>query len=256
MAFSGKVALVTGGASGMGQLSALRLAEQGAQVAIVDMNDDNLAATAAKSPNIHPFKCDVSDWQQVKEVVAKVEEQLGPIDRLTHCAAIMPTGRILDQPADVINRVMTINYTGTVHLTKAVLPLMRERGTGQIILYGSIAGYVLAPEMGAYNASKAATNAYAEVLIHENRGSGVQLMAVHPPMVKTPLINQALETRNIRESLEKDRMAAPEFIVDEVEKGMDKGVEILYPGVEAKMLTWLRRFSPALLWKIIDASMK
>lgn len=259
MAFSGKVALVTGGASGMGQLSALRLANQGAQVAIFDMNDDALQATAEKSPNIHPFKCDVANLQQVRDTVARVEAEVGPIDRLTHCAAIMPTARLIDQPIDLINKIMDINYKGTVHLTKTVLPLMRDRGRGQIVLYGSIAGYVLAPEMGAYNASKAATNAFAEVIIRENRGSGVQMMVVHPPMVDTPLINQALTNsnpKNIRESKEKGRLASPDFIVDEVEKALDKGVEILYPGMEAKILTWLRRFSPSLLWRIIDASMK
>ncbi len=259
MAFNGKVALVTGGASGMGQLSAIALAETGAQVAIFDMNDDALATTAALSANIHPFRCDVSDLQQVRERVAEIESTLGPIDRLTHCAAIMPSASLLEQPVDLITKIMDINYKGTVHLTKTVLPLMRERGRGQIILYGSIAGYVPAPELGGYCASKAATNTFTEVITRENRGSGVHILTVHPPMVNTPLINQALESsnpKNIRESLEKGRLADPQFIVDEVEKALDKGMDVLYPGVEAKILTWMRRFSPSVLWKVIDASMK
>ena len=254
MALDVKVAMVTGGASGMGQLTALRLAQRGVKVAIVDMNDEGLQATAAQSDNIHPYKCDVADLKQVRELVERVEGELGPIDQLTHCAAIMPTAPLASMPADLITKMMAINYNGTVHMTKVLLPKMQERKRGLIVLFGSIAGYVMAPDMGAYNATKAATNAFAEVLIHENRGGDVHIMVVHPPMVNTPLIDQAMDTKNIRESREKGRMASPQFIVEEVEKAIEKGKEFLYPGAEAKILTWLRRFFPALLWRIIKAS--
>ncbi|MBB3048093.1 NAD(P)-dependent dehydrogenase (short-subunit alcohol dehydrogenase family) [Litorivivens lipolytica] len=249
-----KIAVVTGGASGMGRRTALRLAQRGVKVAILDMNEEALASTSSESDNLTPFRCDVSDLKQVRGVIEKIETSLGPIDQLTHCAAIMPSAPLIDMPADLITKMMAINYNGTVHLTKVVLPLMQARKRGLIVIYGSIAGYVMAPELGAYNATKAATNAYAEVLIHENRGSGVHILAVNPPMVNTPLIDQAVQTKNIRESREKGRLASPDFIVDEVEKAIAKGKEFLYPGAEAKILTWLRRFSPGLLWRIIKAS--
>ncbi len=249
-----KIAVVTGGASGMGRLTALRLASRGVKVAILDMNEEALASTAAESDNLTAYRCDVSDLKQVREVIEQIEASLGPIDQLTHCAAIMPSGALIDMPADLITKMMSINYNGTVHLTKVVLPLMQARKRGLIVIYGSIAGYVMAPELGAYNATKAATNAFAEVLIHENRGSGVHILAVNPPMVNTPLIEQAVQTKNIRESRDKGRLASPEFIVDEVEKAIAKGKEFLYPGAEAKILTWLRRFFPGLLWRIIKAS--
>ncbi len=249
-----KIAVVTGGASGMGRLTALRLAARGVKVAILDMNEEALASTAAESDNLTAYRCDVSDLKQVREVIEQVEASIGPIDQLTHCAAIMPSGSLIDMPADLITKMMSINYNGTVHLTKVVLPLMQARKHGLIVIYGSIAGYVMAPELGAYNATKAATNAFAEVLIHENRGSGVHILAVNPPMVNTPLIDQAVQTKNIRESREKGRLASPDFIVDEVEKAIAKGKEFLYPGAEAKILTWLRRFFPGLLWRIIKAS--
>ena len=114
MAFKGKVALVTGGASGMGQLDALRLAKQGAKVAIMDLNDKGLQETAAQSPNIKPYRCDVSNLEEVRQVVAQIEQDLGPIDRLTHCAAIMPGQSIKDMPAELINKVMAINSALTV----------------------------------------------------------------------------------------------------------------------------------------------
>lgn len=256
--FSVKVAVVTGGASGMGKITALRLANAGAQVAILDMNQAALDATAAESTNIHPFHCDVTNIAQVQEIISQVENTLGPIDRLTHCAAIMPTAPILEQPAELITKMMTINYGGTVNLVKTVLPLMNQRKSGQLVIFGSIAGSVLGPELAGYNATKAATNAFVEVLIHENRGSGVHILLVCPPMVKTPLIEQGLGTKNIAESLEKNRMADPEFIVDEIDKALTKGPkkEILLPGAEAKILMLFRRLFPGLLWKIIKLSMK
>ncbi len=105
MAFHGKVALVTGGASGMGQIEAIRLANQGAKVAIVDLNEQGLEETAAKSDNITPFKCDVSNLEEVQKLVAEVESSIGPIDRLTHCAAIMPGEPLKDMPAEYITKI-------------------------------------------------------------------------------------------------------------------------------------------------------
>ncbi len=134
MAFHGKVALITGGASGMGQLDALRLARQGAKVAILDLNEKGLADTAAQSDNIKAYKCDVTNLEQVQQVIAQVEQELGPIDRLVHCAAIMPGQSIKDMPAELINKVMAINYFGTVNLTKVLMPLMEARGRGDLIL--------------------------------------------------------------------------------------------------------------------------
>ena len=79
-------ALVTGGASGMGRISALRLAAAGAKVAIFDLNEAALAQTATQSPNIRAYRCNVADWVEVQARVAEVESELGPIDRLTHAA--------------------------------------------------------------------------------------------------------------------------------------------------------------------------
>jgi NAD(P)-dependent dehydrogenase (short-subunit alcohol dehydrogenase family) len=253
MAFNGKVALVTGGASGMGRASALRLAGLGAKVAIVDLNEAALAATAAESGNITPYRCDVSDLQQVREVVARIEQELGPVDRLTHCAAIMPGDSIRSMSAELTNKQMLINYCGTVNMVKTLMPLMEQRGGGQIIMFGSMAGSVLTYNLGSYSATKAAVNTFAEVLVRENPDSPVQFLLVCPPMVDTPLIEQAVEKgpAGIKESREKKRMRSPEYIVDAVEKALDRRQWIVQPG-EAKFLMWLRRYFPGVLWKIME----
>lgn len=256
MAFHGRVALVTGAASGMGRISARRLAEGGARVACVDLSEAGLAETVAHRPDLmKAYAADVSDRARVEETVRRVEDELGPIDRVTHAAGIMPTAPVLDMSPDAIVRLMRVNYEGTVYVTKATLPAMKARRSGDLILFGSLAGHVLVTHFGAYCASKAAVNALAEILIHENRGSGVRIMLVCPPMTNTPLIQQAVNgsnPRSVQIGIEQKRMADPEMIVDEIEKGIERGTEILYPSTEAKVLLGLRRLSPGLMWSIIE----
>jgi NAD(P)-dependent dehydrogenase (short-subunit alcohol dehydrogenase family) len=254
MAFHGKVAVITGAASGMGQISAWRLADKGAEVAAVDVNEAGLEETCKGRDNVKRYICDVSDAVAVKEVFGRVKAELGTIDRLTHAAAIMPTCPLPKADPEWIKRLMRINYDGTVNVTMTVLPDMLERRAGDIVIYGSLAGHVLAPHLGAYSATKAAVNAFTEVLARETAGSGVRILLLCPPMTDTPLINQAVESsnpRSIQMGLEQKRMAKPDFVVDACEEALEKGKTILFPGGEAKFLFRLRRYAPGLLWKMI-----
>lgn len=257
MAFYGKVALVTGGASGMGKITVRQLTKQGASVAVLDLNEAALSEFAAENSRVHPFRCDVSDAADVRRVIDEVEAKLGPIDRVVHCAAIMPNYRLLDQSSADIMRIMQINYGGTVNVVQATLPRLLERRSGDLVVYGSLAGYVPASNIGAYNASKAATVAYMEVLMHENANQGVRMLLVNPPAVNTPLIQQALETagpKNLRDAHAAGRLVDPEYIVAAAENALEKGTTILFPGLEAKAIAMWRRLAPGLLWRAIDKS--
>ncbi|NQT71815.1 MAG: SDR family oxidoreductase [Chloroflexi bacterium] len=254
-----KVALVTGGASGMGKIFAQRMAGHGTRVAILDTNDQELQRVASQSDNLYSYHCDVSNLDEVSQVVGKVTEELGTVDRLVHCAAIMPTAKLDDQDIAQIQKLMTINYGGMVNISKIILADMKQRQSGEIVIFGSLGGSVLVPECGAYCASKAAVNAYTEILIEENRGSGVHIMLVCPTLVNTPLLQQAVETsnpKNIRDSIKKNRLADPDSIIDSVERGLKKKTEILLPNTEAKILSWLRRLAPRLLWRLIHHTNK
>lgn len=255
MAFTGKVVLITGGASGMGREMALRLARQGATVAIADLNVDAIASLVSAHSNVHGFPCDVTDEAQVLDMVERIESQLGPIDRLAHAAGIMPGNSILDSSASDIKKVMTINYFGTVHLTKAVLPGMLARNRGDIIVFGSITGFAFARKLSAYCASKAAVNAYTEVLIHEHKETDLRILLVCPPAVDTPLINQAVDSgpKSIRDVAKTKKMASPASIIDAIEVALEKGREVLFPA-EASMIYRIRRLSPRLLWWLADKS--
>jgi NAD(P)-dependent dehydrogenase (short-subunit alcohol dehydrogenase family) len=249
----GKVALVTGGASGMGQICARRLAGQGAKVAIFDVNEQGLADTAAESDNITAFRCDISSLEDVETRVAEVIATLGPIDLLVHAAALMPGYLLSEHSHEGMERLFRINYFGTTYMVRAVLPGMTERGSGRIIVFGSIAGIALVPKMGAYCATKAAVNAYMEVLQNEIRGTGVRAHLVCPPAVNTPLVDQTIETDtpgSIVEAKKSGRLADPEKMIDAIEKGVRKDRDIIYPQ-EARLLYLWRALFPKLWWKTV-----
>lgn len=253
METAGKVALVTGGASGMGQIYARRLAANGAKVAIFDVNQQGLDDTAAESDNITAFHCDISSLEDVNAKVAAVEQQLGPVDVLVHAAALMPAYALAEHSHEGMEQLFRINYFGTTYMVRAVLPSMVARKSGRIIAFGSIAGIALVPKMGAYCATKAAVNAYIEVLQNEIRDTGVRAHLICPPAVNTPLVDQTIETDtpgSIKESKEKGRLADPEAIIDAIEKGVAKDKDIIYPK-EAKFLYYWRALAPGLWWKTV-----
>ena len=245
MAFHGKVALVTGGASGMGRLSARRLAAAGAQVAILDVNEAGLCETQGDLGSGRAFPVDVTDARAVSGVVRQVESELGPIDRVMNAAAIMPTDLLLNQDADLVNRIMAINYGGTVNVAQAVLPGMLARRSGDLVNFASVAGWLPTLHFGAYNASKFAVVAYTEVLYHENRGRGVRFACVCPPPVATPLLDQAKSQPKILNELSP---IAPERVLDAIERDLDRGKLMVYPDRNAAMTVWVRRHFPRLTW--------
>ncbi len=254
MAFHGRVAVVTGGASGLGQLFARRMAEVGAQVALLDRDEAGMAETGRGRPNVHAYPCDVTDEPAVRAAIAAIEGGHGPVDRLVHAAAIMPASPLLaDDPARV-KRLMRVNYDGTVNMTYAVLPAMVARGVGDFIVFSSVAGCALAPSLGAYCASKAAVSAFVESLIWENRGSGVRIHLTCPPMVKTPLLQQAFATsppRALQKGLDRNIAVEPAVVIDAIEHAIERGQAISYPTALAKGLAGFRRLSPTLLWKLL-----
>jgi NAD(P)-dependent dehydrogenase (short-subunit alcohol dehydrogenase family) len=245
MAFHGKLALVTGAASGMGRLASRRLAAAGAQVAALDVNEAGLRETRGDSAAIHPSVVDVTDARAVAAAVRRIESELGPVDRVMNAAAIMPTERILNQDADLVNRIMAINYGGTVNVTMATLPGMLERGRGDLVNFASVAGWLPTLHFGAYNASKFAVVAFTEVLYHENRGRGVRFACVCPPPVATPLLDQAKSQPKILDQLPP---ISPESVLDAIERDLERGKLMVFPDRNAALAVWMRRHLPGLSW--------
>jgi short-subunit dehydrogenase len=247
MSLAGKVAFVTGAASGMGRLSARRLADAGATVAALDITVDALEELAAEHENIHAYECDVSDTQAVVKRVDEVEAQHGEIQRVMSAAAIAPSGLLVEQDPEQILRMMRINYGGVVNVTHAVLPRMLERGRGELVNFGSLAGWLPSPYMGAYSATKFAVNSFSEVLWYENRGKGVKILCVCPPVVETPMLQQM--QGGAHDMIEKAPRIQPEEVLDAIEVGLAQGKLFVFPGKGTTAAWRIRRWAPGLLWK-------
>ncbi|HEX9766686.1 MAG TPA: SDR family NAD(P)-dependent oxidoreductase [Nitriliruptorales bacterium] len=248
MAFRGKVALVTGGGSGMGQLACERLARSGALVAALDVNEEGLAQTAASNDRITTFACDVSDWGAVQKTVTEVEEKLGPIDRTISAAAIMPTGLLTEMDVEVIKKIAEIDYFGVVHTVKATLPGMLERRRGDQVIFSSLMGFLPTMYLGGYCAAKSAVASFAEILSHENRATGVRFTLVAPPNVETPLLNQVTSPMKTLHDKRTPDPLTPGEVIDAIEASLEKGQFLCAPGA-ANASIKARRFIPGLIWK-------
>ena len=252
MAYQGKVALVTGGGSGMGRLAAQQFAATGAQVAILDVNEAGMQETAQGHPGIHPYVVDITDYAAVSNAVTDFESQHGPLDRVYNCAAIMPFGKLTEADPGLMNKMMMINYGGLVCISRATVPGMVERGRGDFVSFASAAGLIPGLLMGGYNASKAAVVMYTEVLYHENLNSGVRFACVCPPAVATPLLDQGKETAwpKLMQMNEGDEITPPEVLAA-VESDLEKGNFMVFVTGQTKFGAWMRRVFPGLVWKNI-----
>jgi len=248
MSFTGQIVFITGGGSGMGRLAAQRMADAGAKVAAIDVNEAGLAETADGREGIHTWRVDVTDNQAVLATVKEVEDRLGPIDRVYNAAAIMPTGLLMEQDTETIIRIMDVDYNGLVHVAKATLPGMLERGRGDLINFASIAGWGPTLHFGAYNAAKFAVVAFSEVLYHENRGRGVRIIAVCPPPVATPLLDQATSKPKV---LEMGKPIPPGQVLDAIERDLAKGKPFCFPTAQTKFAQIMRRLAPGLVWSMV-----
>jgi len=181
--FSGKVALVTGGSSGIGAAAARRLLDEGARVASFDLD--------AEAPDgVLALAGDVARSSDVEAAVAQTHAQLGPIDVLV-CSAGVPGASL--QTVDVTDeewrRVMGINADGVFYCNRAVIPSMVERGYGRIVNVASIAGKEGNPMAGAYSASKAAVIAMTKAIGKDLARTGVIVNCVAPAVIETPILD-------------------------------------------------------------------
>jgi 2-dehydro-3-deoxy-L-rhamnonate dehydrogenase (NAD+) len=180
--FDGRVAVVTGGSSGIGAAVCARLIAEGARVASLD-----LAASTAEG--VLALTGDVSSSGDVESAVARAESELGPLDVLVCCAGI--TGgslRTVDVSDDEWRRVFAINSDGVFFCNRAVVAGMVERGYGRIVNLASIAGKEGNPMAAAYSASKAAVIAMTKAIGKDLAGTGVLVNAIAPAVIETPIL--------------------------------------------------------------------
>lgn len=202
MNLQGRTALVTGGSRGIGRGIALALAQAGADVAINYRRDEaaakaTVADIEALGRKAMAYQADVANYDQVKEMVARVGEAMGKIDILVSNAGIISRGLpISDTDITEVQRLMNINFFGAFHCIQAILPHMRKQPRGDIILISSRAALACMARRGPYAASKAALEALGKCLAKEEQPNNIRVNIIGPGLVETEMGRRMVKARH------------------------------------------------------------
>ena len=187
----GKVALVTGASSGIGEATAVALAAAGAAVAIGARRTDRLDVLATRlrdgGAGVLQLGLDVTDEQACRDAVRRTREELGGLDVLVNNAGVMLLGTIVGADPEDWRRMLHTNVLGLMYMTHAAIEGMVEQGSGDVVNVSSVAGRIARFGSGVYNASKWAVNAFSESLRQEVTARGVRISLVEPGAVATEL---------------------------------------------------------------------
>jgi len=193
-AVGGRTVLVTGSSYGIGRAAAAQVAAAGATTLVVARDRKRLAGlvdeVAAAGGTAHAYPADLSDMEAIAQLAARLAADGHEVDVLVNNAA-RSIRRSLADTYDRLHdfeRTMRLNYFGAVHLTMALLPGMRERGSGHVVNVSTMGTQTSTPRFAAYLASKAALEAFTRVAAAECLGDGVRFTTVHMPLVRTPMI--------------------------------------------------------------------
>ena len=230
--YRGLTAVVTGASSGIGKLLALRFGREGARVALVARRQAELDAVAAQiraaGGEALVVPCDVAQRADVFAAAAGVLERLGPIDILVNNAGYGHHRSFLEWDVDDMERLMRVNFFGTLYWTKALLPQMVERRRGWLVFMASVAGKIGVPDESAYAASKFATVGLAEALSFEVEDAGVHVLTVCPGAIRTDFFDQ--EALQRMPPVAKRGMVDPEPLIEAIMRALAQGKrELTFP---------------------------
>lgn len=277
--------MVTGAATGIGRALAVDLLERGVPVLAADrdipglehlVRDVTVEQGAHAAARLRTLVCDVRSDEDTQALAAAAQElhserqdaeratsgdratsgnrassgasvgTLAP-QRLVHCAAVMPAGRLVEVPTSDVLAAMDLDYGGTVRVVHPIAAAMVARGSGEIVLFGSVAGDVLSTDLGAYSAAKAAVNAYGEVLARELADTGVTVRVVAPAVVRTGLMARLSPKAPgaLRSLVRRGKGHAPEDFTGIVDAALNASAPVRRPG-SAQFYHVARRVSPAI----------
>lgn len=217
----GKVVVVTGAGRGMGKAIAERLAEEGARVAVTDVDEKTAVSTAADLEGAAGFRLDITDAGEVTRRVDEIVAELGPIDALVNNAGWDRLAPFLDTDEDLWERLLDINLRGPIRMTKAVLPQMVERQSGRIVNISSDAGRVGSSGEAVYSACKAGIIGFGKTVAREVARHNITVNAICPGPTDTALLEEVAQgNEKVIESLKRAipmrRLGLPEDIAGAV----------------------------------------
>jgi len=221
--FEGQVAVITGGAQGIGRAVAEKLAACGARISLWDMDIELATQTAAQlGANALATTVNVADWTSVEAAAKTMLDTAGRIDILVNSAGVAgPNATVEDYPVDAFADITAINLNGTFHTNKAVVPAMRAQGYGRIVNIASVAGKEGNANASAYSASKAGVIGFTKSLGKELAGEDIAVNCVTPAAARTRIFDQ-MSQEHI------------DFMLSKIPRG-----RFLEVGEAAEMVAWL-----------------
>jgi uncharacterized protein len=254
--YTGVRALVTGASSGIGRGLALRLARLGARVVLVARRADELEVLAAEIRSAGgealALPCDVSDAKQSADTARRAIDAWGGIDLLVNNAGYGHHRTFLEWDVEDMERMMRVNYFGSLYFTKAILPRMVGQRRGWIVFVASVAGKIAPPEESAYAATKHAMVGLAASLSLEVEDAGVHVLTVCPGVIRTPFFDEEALSRMAPAA--RNGMVDVDGLVDAMIDALAKGKhEITHPGGIAPAYV-IQAFAPEFMRRMVRRS--
>ena len=193
MAIDTETALITGGAHGIGLACAKTLLASGSNIVLLDTDADALAQAKEKFAGhpVHTVVADITDYAAVEDAIKWIDKDFSPITQMVNSAGIAgPNTTVEEYPTQDWQQIMNINLTGSFHMLKAVLPGMKSRGYGRIVMVASIAGKDGNPNASAYSASKAGVIALTKSAGKESAKMDIGINCITPAAAKTRIFDQ------------------------------------------------------------------
>jgi 3-dehydrosphinganine reductase len=253
-----KIALISGGSSGIGLAAAKWLAAHGSHVWLAarrkPLLDEALTSLPCSEQQRHGyFSADISEPEQAAKAVEFVSQEIGLPDLLINSAGVAHPGYIQELDLDIFDWQMKVNYFGTVYLTKAVLPGMMSRGSGHIVNISSVAGFLGIFGYSAYGASKYAVRGFSDALRAEMKPHGIRVTIVYPPDTDTPQYIYEKERRpaELLEISSSPPLTA-EDVAGEIMRGVSKGRSVVLPGFQTKLFYYLSGILSPAVYPLMD----
>lgn len=251
MKIAGKTVVVTGGGSGMGRELVLQLLKGGARVATVDVNPDSLAETqrlAGVGPErLMTLVGSVADRAFVEALSEKVAAALGPVDGVINNAGIIqPFVRLKDLEWSAIDRVMQVNWFGTLYMVKSFLPGLLQRPDAHVVNIASMGGFLPVPGQSIYGASKAAVKLMTEALYAETQGTNLHVTVVFPGAVATNITtNSGVSIKGMdAAAASKHKTTTAADAAKQILDGMEANAFRVLVGSDAKFMDVIYRLNP------------
>jgi short-subunit dehydrogenase len=267
MRLEGRTAVITGAAGGIGRAIAVSLARRRCHLALADIDETALTATAGLAREhgvrVSQHLIDVADRTAVAEFPNVVAAEHSGVDLLVNNAGVA-VGGTFEQVAEIdFEWLFEINFWGVVRMTRAFLPLLKASGDARVVNLSSIYGVVAPPEQTAYSASKFAVRGFSEALRHELEGSGVGVTVVHPGGIATSIAENARlpagvteeEIDRRRKKYRKLLRLPPEIAGEIIVRAIERRQSRVLVGSDAKVISLIARLLPVSYWKLLSPSM-